>query len=109
MVSPIEAFEEYQQTEAWTWEHQALVRARAIYGSDALVSAFDEVRRKVLQQSRDSEALKKDVLEMREKMRDHLGGKKSERFMLKQDQGGITDVEFLTQYWYLTLAILIQH
>lgn len=104
MVSPIEAFEEYQQTEAWTWEHQALVRARAIYGSDALVSAFNEVRHKVLQQSRDSEALKKDVLEMREKMRDHLGGKKFERFMLKQDPGGITDVEFLTQYWVLNYS-----
>ncbi|GAM62624.1 glutamate-ammonia-ligase adenylyltransferase [Vibrio ishigakensis] len=58
----------------------------------------------MLQQSRDSEALKKDVLEMREKMRDHLGGKKFERFMLKQDPGGITDVEFLTQYWVLNYS-----
>lgn len=104
MVSPIDAFEEYQQTEAWTWEHQALVRARAIYGDKALVDAFNEVRHTVLRQVRDSQALKKDVLEMREKMRDHLGGKKAERFMLKQDPGGITDIEFLTQYWVLNFS-----
>ncbi|WP_261816619.1 bifunctional [glutamate--ammonia ligase]-adenylyl-L-tyrosine phosphorylase/[glutamate--ammonia-ligase] adenylyltransferase [Vibrio gallicus] len=104
MVSPIDAFDDYQQQDAWTWEHQALVRARAIYGDEALVTEFNNVRRNVLQTARDSDDLKQQVVEMREKMRDHLGGKKSQRFMLKQDQGGITDIEFLTQYWVLNFS-----
>ncbi len=101
LVSPIDAFEEYQLQEAWTWEHQALVRARAIYSDPPLKAAFEATRVKVLTKKRDQDKLRKEVIEMREKMRDHLGGKKVGRFMLKQDSGGITDIEFLVQYLVL--------
>ena len=101
LVSPTDAFDEYQHNEAWTWEHQALTRARMIYGDEQLASAFNKTRHEVLCLPRDEATLKKSVVDMREKMRDHLGGKKADRFMLKQDAGGITDVEFLAQYLVL--------
>ncbi len=101
LVSPAEAFDEYQHTEAWTWEHQALVRARMIYGDEPLQQSFAQTRHNVLTLERDESKLKQEVVDMRIKMRDHLGGKKADRFMLKQDPGGITDVEFLAQYLVL--------
>ncbi|MEX0334038.1 bifunctional [glutamate--ammonia ligase]-adenylyl-L-tyrosine phosphorylase/[glutamate--ammonia-ligase] adenylyltransferase [Vibrio tubiashii] len=101
LVSPTDAFDEYQRDEAWTWEHQALVRARMIYGDAPLQQAFAQTRHDILCLERDEAKLVKDVSEMRVKMRDHLGGKKAGRFMLKQDPGGITDVEFLAQYLVL--------
>ncbi len=101
LVSPAEAFDEYQMSEAWTWEHQALVRARMIYGDQPLFNAFQQTRHKVLTLKRDQEVLKKEVVDMRMKMQQHLGGKKAGRFMLKQDAGGITDIEFLAQYLVL--------
>jgi glutamate-ammonia-ligase adenylyltransferase len=104
LVSPTEAFLEYQLQEAWTWEHQALVRTRMIYGDEPLQNAFTDIRQQVLCQVRDSNKLRKDVVDMRVKMRDHLGGKKAGRFMLKQDPGGITDVEFIAQFLVLNLA-----
>ncbi|ORT48282.1 bifunctional glutamine-synthetase adenylyltransferase/deadenyltransferase [Vibrio sp. qd031] len=104
LVSPTEAFLEYQLQEAWTWEHQALVRTRMIYGDEPLQNAFTNIRQQVLCQARDSNKLRKDVVDMRMKMRDHLGGKKAGRFMLKQDPGGITDVEFIAQFLVLDLA-----
>ncbi|KGK10335.1 bifunctional glutamine synthetase adenylyltransferase/deadenyltransferase [Vibrio navarrensis] len=104
LVCPVDAFDEYQRQEAWTWEHQALVRARMIYGDDDLANEFARVRHEVLALPRDESQLKKEVAEMRVKMRDHLGGKKADRFMLKQDQGGITDIEFLAQYLVLNFS-----
>ncbi|KYN81784.1 glutamine-synthetase adenylyltransferase [Vibrio cidicii] len=104
LVCPVDAFDEYQRQEAWTWEHQALVRARMIYGDDDLASEFARVRHEVLALPRDENQLKKEVAEMRVKMREHLGGKKADRFMLKQDQGGITDIEFLAQYLVLNFS-----
>ncbi|MEZ8102015.1 bifunctional [glutamate--ammonia ligase]-adenylyl-L-tyrosine phosphorylase/[glutamate--ammonia-ligase] adenylyltransferase [Vibrio bivalvicida] len=101
LVSPTDAFDEYQRQEAWTWEHQALVRARMIYGDAPLQQAFSQTRHDILCLERDESKLAKEVSEMRVKMRDHLGGKKAGRFMLKQDPGGITDVEFLAQYLVL--------
>ncbi|WP_299685281.1 bifunctional [glutamate--ammonia ligase]-adenylyl-L-tyrosine phosphorylase/[glutamate--ammonia-ligase] adenylyltransferase [uncultured Vibrio sp.] len=101
LVSPTDAFDEYQHNDAWTWEHQALTRARMIYGDEPLASAFNKTRHEVLSLTRDEATLKKSVVDMREKMRDHLGGKKADRFMLKQDAGGITDIEFLAQYLVL--------
>ncbi|MDC5819909.1 bifunctional [glutamate--ammonia ligase]-adenylyl-L-tyrosine phosphorylase/[glutamate--ammonia-ligase] adenylyltransferase [Vibrio europaeus] len=105
LVSPTDAFDEYQRDEAWTWEHQALVRARMIFGDAPLQQAFAQTRHDILCLERDEAKLVKDVSEMRVKMRDHLGGKKAGRFMLKQDPGGITDVEFLAQY----LALRYSH
>ncbi|KHT43906.1 bifunctional [glutamate--ammonia ligase]-adenylyl-L-tyrosine phosphorylase/[glutamate--ammonia-ligase] adenylyltransferase [Vibrio sinaloensis] len=104
LVSPTEAFDEYQHNEAWTWEHQALVRARMIYGDEPLQQAFAKTRHAVLTLSREEAKLKQEVADMRVKMRDHLGGKKAGRFMLKQDPGGITDVEFLAQYLVLRFS-----
>lgn len=104
LVSPTEAFDDYQHQDAWTWEHQALVRARMIYGDEPLAIAFHNTRHDVLCKPRDEQTLKKEVVEMREKMRDHLGGKKSGRFMIKQDVGGITDIEFLAQYLVLNYS-----
>ncbi len=104
LVSPTDAFEDYQHQDAWTWEHQALVRARMIYGDEPLAIAFHNTRHDVLCKPRDEQTLKKEVVEMREKMRAHLGGKKSGRFMIKQDVGGITDIEFLAQYLVLNYS-----
>lgn len=96
-----ETFEEYQLQQAWTWEHQALVRARIIYGDAQLVESFSHIRHNVLTKERDGEKLRQEVSDMREKMREHLSAKKPGRFMLKQDKGGITDIEFLVQYLVL--------
>ncbi|MFN3018490.1 bifunctional [glutamate--ammonia ligase]-adenylyl-L-tyrosine phosphorylase/[glutamate--ammonia-ligase] adenylyltransferase [Vibrio coralliilyticus] len=104
LVSPADAFDEYQHNEAWTWEHQALVRARMIYGDQPLQQAFSQTRHDILSLAREESKIKTDVAEMRVKMREHLGGKKSGRFMLKQDPGGITDVEFLAQYLVLRFS-----
>ncbi|WP_456296697.1 bifunctional [glutamate--ammonia ligase]-adenylyl-L-tyrosine phosphorylase/[glutamate--ammonia-ligase] adenylyltransferase [Vibrio sp. AK197] len=104
LVSPTDAFAEYQFNEAWTWEHQALVRARIIYGDQPLVESFEQTRHRVLTQARDQETLKQEVVDMRLKMQQHLGGKKSGRFMIKQDSGGITDIEFLAQYLVLMFS-----
>ncbi|GAL36320.1 glutamate-ammonia-ligase adenylyltransferase [Vibrio maritimus] len=101
LVSPTDAFDDYQHNDAWTWEHQALVRARMIYGDALLEQAFGATRHNILCKSRDKGTLIEQVVDMREKMRDHLGGKKAGRFMLKQDPGGITDIEFLAQYLVL--------
>lgn len=104
LVSPAQAFDEYQRNDAWTWEHQALVRARVIYGDEPLQHAFNQTRHEILSLPREETKLKQDVVEMRLKMREHLGGKKAGRFMLKQDIGGITDIEFLAQYLILRFS-----
>ncbi|QKN80482.1 bifunctional [glutamate--ammonia ligase]-adenylyl-L-tyrosine phosphorylase/[glutamate--ammonia-ligase] adenylyltransferase [Scandinavium goeteborgense] len=104
LVTTTEAFADYQHHEAWTWEHQALVRARVVYGDPQLQSQFDAIRRDVLTVSREGEKLQTEVREMREKMRAHLGGKHRDRFDIKADEGGITDIEFITQYLVLRFA-----
>ncbi len=104
LVSSLEAFLQYQQQEAWTWEHQALVRARPVAGDQALAEEFSKVRQSILQRSRDPAALKKEVRDMRERMRTELGNKKAGYFNLKQDVGGIADIEFMVQYCILRYA-----
>ncbi|NVH46299.1 bifunctional [glutamate--ammonia ligase]-adenylyl-L-tyrosine phosphorylase/[glutamate--ammonia-ligase] adenylyltransferase [Photobacterium damselae subsp. damselae] len=104
LVSTIDAFAQYQQQEAWTWEHQALVRARMVYGDPALQQEFTAIRQQVLAQERDKVTLRQQVVEMRLKMRAHLGHKQLGKFGLKQDIGGITDIEFLAQYLVLAYA-----
>ena len=103
MVSSIAAFERYQQEKAWTWEHQALIRARFVTGSALIEQEFDRIRRSVLSQPRDVEQLLQEVVTMREKMRKHLGNKLAE-FDLKQDAGGLVDIEFMTQAGVLLYA-----
>ncbi|UAA37665.1 bifunctional [glutamate--ammonia ligase]-adenylyl-L-tyrosine phosphorylase/[glutamate--ammonia-ligase] adenylyltransferase [Paraneptunicella aestuarii] len=101
LVSHINAFEQYQHEEAWTWEHQALVRSRFIYGDTELQKRFLSIRSKILRKPRTLPELQKDITEMREKMRQHLNKGNVGQFDLKQDIGGIADIEFLVQYWVL--------
>lgn len=104
LVTSAESFADYQKNEAWTWEHQALVRARVVYGDPQLTSQFDTVRRDIMTLPRDGKTLQTEVREMREKMRAHLGNKHRDRFDIKADEGGITDIEFITQYLVLRYA-----
>lgn len=103
LVTSLDAFARYEREEAWTWEHQALLRARPIAGDAALGSAFLTVRREVLARPRDPAALAVEVREMRERMRRDLP-RVGAGFDPKADPGGITDLEFLVQYWVLRWA-----
>lgn len=100
----IDGFEKYQTEEAWTWEHQALVRARAICGDPRLLNDFTQVRNSILTRSRDAKTLADDVCKMRLKMREHLLSKDNDKVDLKQCVGGITDIEFMAQYLVLANA-----
>ncbi|MDO6409833.1 bifunctional [glutamate--ammonia ligase]-adenylyl-L-tyrosine phosphorylase/[glutamate--ammonia-ligase] adenylyltransferase [Pantoea phytobeneficialis] len=104
LVSTFAAFDDYQRNEAWTWEHQALVRARIVFGEPALCEQFNQIRRGILCLPRDADTLQKDVREMREKMRAHLSNKHKGRWEIKTDEGGITDIEFIAQYLVLGYA-----
>jgi len=104
LVTTLTAFEKYQQNEAWTWEHQALIRARPVAGSPSLAAQFYEVRHKILCQTRDHAKLKEDVTSMRDRMLKQLGSHKPDGFHLKQDRGGIVDIEFMVQYAVLAWA-----
>lgn len=104
LVSSVEAYEQYQKNEAWTWESQALVRARCVYGSADLRQRFTEIRQSTLQMARASGQLHQEICEMREKMYQHLASKKAGIFHLKTDRGGITDIEFIAQCLVLEYA-----
>ncbi|MCX8660817.1 bifunctional [glutamate--ammonia ligase]-adenylyl-L-tyrosine phosphorylase/[glutamate--ammonia-ligase] adenylyltransferase [Gilliamella sp. B2772] len=104
LACSLSAFYDYQMNEAWTWEHQALVRARAVYGEIELIKRFNEIRHTVLCKNREGRELKTEVREMREKMRAHLGTTAPHQFNLKIDAGGIGDIEFLSQYLVLNYA-----
>ena len=98
LVSPFSGFVDYQQKEAWTWEHQALVRARNVMGDAELAQKVFDTRQQVLAKSRDQETLAEQVRDMRSKMRQQLDKSDSQLFDLKQGKGGITDIEFMVQY-----------
>ena len=104
LMTGIDAFERYQLKEAWTWEHQALLRARAVAGDAKLCAAFEAVRRRTLCSAVRRETLRNDVLEMRLRMRKELSRSGPAEFDIKQDAGGIGDIEFLVQYWVLAGA-----
>jgi glutamate-ammonia-ligase adenylyltransferase len=104
LVSNIEAFERYQEENAWTWEHQALLRARAVAGSQTIASQFDAIRRATLMAGLHLDTLRNDVVTMRARMRSSLDKSDAERFDLKQGKGGIGDIEFLVQYLVLANA-----
>src|SRR5882757_4251176 len=101
LMTGIDAFERYQRLEAWTWEHQALLRARAIAGDPNLCRAFEDARRRVLSTAVHRDTLRTDVAEMRMRMRRELSRAEEGQFDIKQDAGGIADIEFLVQYWVL--------
>ena len=102
LVSSLSAFVRYQKEDAWTWEHQALVRAQVVGGSRLLASKVEEVRRKILCQGRDKINLRKDVKQMRNKMRN--AEQSDDGFHLKKGKGGIIDIEFIVQYLVLAHA-----
>ena len=104
MVSSIDAFERYQDEHAWTWEHQALLRARPVAGSKEIAQQFERVRADTLRSRVRREQLLDDVVSMRERMRDELDKSDKQRFDLKQGIGGIGDIEFLVQYLVLANA-----
>jgi glutamate-ammonia-ligase adenylyltransferase len=105
LVSSEAAFERYQHEAAWTWEHQALVRARVVAGSAALAQQFARIRRDVLGKERDQGKLAQDIVNMRLRMRRDLGSRKpGDTFQLKQDAGGLVDIEFIVQYLVLAHA-----
>jgi glutamate-ammonia-ligase adenylyltransferase len=104
LVSSVEAYDTYQMQSAWTWEQQALAKARFIAGDPAVGAKFQAIREKSLRRERDTAALRTEVREMREKMRESLGSKDAGVFALKQDPGGIVDIEFLVQFGLLSGA-----
>lgn len=100
----IDTYRAYLEEEAWTWEHQALVRARIVYGDERFIHGFNDIRQSILCAERDLDKLKQDVVEMRQKMRDNLAKSTDILFDLKQGAGGIADMEFITQYLVLAYA-----
>lgn len=104
LVSSLAAFVEYQRRSAWTWEHQALVRARGIAGDAAVIDQFTALRREVLARRREEGALRREVVDMREQMRRELNKPAPGMFDLKQGPGGVTDIEFMVQYGVLAHA-----
>lgn len=101
MVSSLETFENYQRNNAWTWEHQALIRARVVAGDERVKKCFDTIRREIIGRERDAGKLREEVVEMREKMRASLDKSTQQLFDLKQGVGGIVDIEFMVQYTVL--------
>jgi len=100
LVSRVDAFGEYEFEKAWVWEHQALTRARFVAGDAEVGGRFERIRSEVLCRARELPALGREIIEMRDKMRDahpNSGG----LFDLKHDRGGIVDVEFAVQFLVL--------
>ncbi|MFC3094449.1 bifunctional [glutamate--ammonia ligase]-adenylyl-L-tyrosine phosphorylase/[glutamate--ammonia-ligase] adenylyltransferase [Alteromonas sediminis] len=99
----VDGFTHYQNNDAWTWEHQALVRARAVFGETELIEKFNLTRQAILCKTRDVEALKIEVSDMRRKLFEHWQSEKGKQ-SFKHGTGGITDIEFLSQYWVLAYS-----
>ncbi|HLA75401.1 MAG TPA: bifunctional [glutamate--ammonia ligase]-adenylyl-L-tyrosine phosphorylase/[glutamate--ammonia-ligase] adenylyltransferase [Gammaproteobacteria bacterium] len=112
LVSSLESFAGYQRNQAWTWEHQALVRARPVAEIDhsggamqaSIAEQFTRLRREILGRHRERESLRAEVRAMREKMYTALGQAQPGRFDIKHDRGGIADIEFMVQYGVLLWA-----
>jgi [glutamine synthetase] adenylyltransferase / [glutamine synthetase]-adenylyl-L-tyrosine phosphorylase len=104
LITSIDAFGEYQRREAWTWEHQALLHARSVAGAPPLRTQFEALRIDVLVQHVRRDTLRDEVRSMRNRMRSELSRAGRGQFDMKQDPGGIADIEFLAQYWALWWA-----
>jgi len=103
MVSSVGSFARYQEKSAWLWEHQALTRARFCAGEPGIAEQFEQIRENVLRQQRDAEQLRVEVIAMRKKMRG-AHPNRTELFDLKQDAGGMIDIEFIVQFLVLKYA-----
>ena len=99
----IDAYEAYLRERAWTWELQALVRARAVAGDVSLGNRFSRVRSALLGESRDIERVRTEISAMRTRWRNERDRSDAARFDLKQGVGGLVDIEFLLQ------GIVLQH
>ncbi len=104
LVSHIDAFREYQLEKAWTWEYQALIRARVVSGDAHLAERFDKIRFEALVRPRDPNKLQSEVAQMRGRLRREHLDPQDQRFDLKQGVGGMVDIEFLVQYLVLLHA-----
>lgn len=98
LVTTLTGFRDYQLHEAQAWEHQALCRARAVAGPASACRAVMAVVDEALAMPRDPRRLASEVVDMRRKMSEHLGSRQQDRINLKQDEGGLVDIEFLAQY-----------
>lgn len=94
----IETYGEYLRQDAWTWEHQALARTRLIYGDSVIAERFEQIRAEILGQPRDLNKLRQEVVEMRQKLREHHGVNSQE---VKHKSGGVVDLEFISQFLVL--------
>ncbi len=103
MVTSLSGFAHYQNQEAEVWEHQSLVRARAVAGDVELCEQFEKVRKKILCKKRDHEFLRKEILKMRNRMTDHHDADED----IKLGVGGVVDIEFMVQF--IVLAFANQH
>ena len=104
LVCSVEAFREYELQKAWSWEHQALTRARYCAGNTEVGRRFEDIRTEILRQPRDLAKLREEVLAMRQRMLDAHASNSAELFDIKQDPGGLVDVEFIVQYLILGYA-----
>ena len=104
LVASLAGFNRYLKENAWTWEHQALVRTRPVFIGSIMAEEFAQIRSQVLSQQRDLDKLRTDVSDMRSKMRDHLNRASKGKFDLKQSPGGMVDIEFIAQYLVLANA-----
>lgn len=104
LVSHVDGFEAYQLNDAWTWEHQALIRARVVGGDARLARRFADIRAAVLCRQRPAAKLRAEVRSMRQRMRQSLWKPVKGEFDLKQGPGGMVDIEFLVQYLILLEA-----
>ncbi len=104
LVSHVNGFKDYQLNSAWTWEHQALIRARPITGDTVLLDAFSDIRQQVLCLPREAKELKASVRDMRERMRRHRLSTTPDQFDIKDDSGAMVDIEFIVQYLTLQHA-----
>ncbi|MFZ2387152.1 MAG: bifunctional [glutamate--ammonia ligase]-adenylyl-L-tyrosine phosphorylase/[glutamate--ammonia-ligase] adenylyltransferase [Polaromonas sp.] len=110
LVTPFDAYARYQQQRgsntAWTWEHQAMTRARFVLGDESLRQRFDEVRKAVITAPRDPAALRHEIVDMRDRVRSAHPAK-GEKFDIKHSTGGMVDAEFAVQF--LVLSQSAQH
>ncbi len=102
LATQIGGFTSYQETEAWTWEHMALTRARVVAASPGFGARVEKVIREILQRPRQPEQIAGDVVEMRGAIAKEKGDR--ERWDLKYAVGGLVDIEFIAQYLQLVHA-----
>ncbi|HEY4835108.1 MAG TPA: bifunctional [glutamine synthetase] adenylyltransferase/[glutamine synthetase]-adenylyl-L-tyrosine phosphorylase [Bradyrhizobium sp.] len=102
VASHVESFAQYQEREAWTWEHMALTRARVISSSAAFRDKIEKIIRQVLTRPRSAAAVANDVKEMRRAVALEKGDK--DVWDLKYAAGGMVDIDFIAQYLQLVHA-----